>query len=413
MAISPLKIPDRFFGENLPIAPDLNEVVDKVDELVAAVNAGLATSNAIVGGDKFVQYRLSQLFGVPPEAMTLDRLDPATILPGVEATVINSSDSPMSSEEASKSYVATLVPDGTTAGAFQVPAYTGATDQVWVVWQEVVSADSFTPLLASELNPGKGAYAGLALRPLLIALVNGIGTATTVTTQPPTTVETKPPTNGVVDDTGDSFSGIVNPLYPALGDYELYYPGSGGNVPATAGHADLQGNRIVVRDLAGNIPPESIGIRVAANGSRPASAWLTNKTAFTITTVGTPTTTALAVSFTIASTTIAPGQSISFSAAARGGTAPYEHLVEAKNIDTATVTQLGSAGTAGYAGVWQAVPAGIYDLTDTVTDADGGVKVSIARRLTVSSTTTPGGGSIIVGPTQGSDSIQVISTTGS
>jgi hypothetical protein len=195
MAIEPLKIPIRTYGEPIPVAPDTNAEVEKINELVAAVNAGLATSNAIVGGDKFVQYLSSGTYGVPAESSTLDRLDPATILPGVEATVINPAPTPLTASAPSKSYVATIVPDGTAAGAFQVPAYTGATDQVWVVWQEVVDNSSFTPLLASELNPGKSAYAGLALRPLLIALVNGIGTGTTtITTQQPATQPATGPT---------------------------------------------------------------------------------------------------------------------------------------------------------------------------------------------------------------------------
>nr|GFC82245.1 hypothetical protein [Tanacetum cinerariifolium] len=73
----------------IPVAPDTNAEVTKINELVDAVNAGLATSNAIVGGDKFVRYLSSQTYGVPADALTLDRLDPSTILPGVEATVIN------------------------------------------------------------------------------------------------------------------------------------------------------------------------------------------------------------------------------------------------------------------------------------------------------------------------------------
>jgi hypothetical protein len=187
MAIDPLKIPTRTYGEPIPVAPDMNDVVDKVDELVAAVNAGLATSNAIVGGDKFVQYLSSSTYGVPAEALTLNRLDPATILPGTEATVINPHPTPLTASAPSKSYVATIVSAG-TSGAFQVPAYTGATDKVLVAWQEVVSADSFTALLPTELDAGKGAYAGLALRPLLIKIVGALGTATTITTTTPATV---------------------------------------------------------------------------------------------------------------------------------------------------------------------------------------------------------------------------------
>jgi hypothetical protein len=186
MAIEPLKIPTRTYGEPIPVAPDTNAEVEKINELVAAVNAGLATSNAIVGGDKFVQYLSSGTYGVPAQSLTLDRLDPATILPGVEATVINPHPTPTTQSAPSKSYVATIVPAG-TSGAFQVQAYTGATDQVLVAWQEVVSADSFTSLLPAELDAGKEAYAGLALRPLLLKIVGALGTATTITTTTPAT----------------------------------------------------------------------------------------------------------------------------------------------------------------------------------------------------------------------------------
>ncbi|RZK29336.1 MAG: hypothetical protein EOO61_20790, partial [Hymenobacter sp.] len=55
MAIQPLVIPTRIYGEPTKIAPDVNDIVDKINELVDAVNAGLATINAIVGGDKYVQ----------------------------------------------------------------------------------------------------------------------------------------------------------------------------------------------------------------------------------------------------------------------------------------------------------------------------------------------------------------------
>lgn len=100
--------------------------------------------------------------------------------------------------------MATIVPDGSTAGAFQVPAYSGAADKVWVVWQEVIDNSSFIPLLSNELNPGKGAYARLTLRPLLIALVNGIGTGTTtISTQPiPGQVVTGPTVTGFLPASG-------------------------------------------------------------------------------------------------------------------------------------------------------------------------------------------------------------------
>ena len=46
---------------------------------------------------------------------------------------------------------------------------------------------AFVPLLASELNNDKSAYAGLALRPLLVKLINALGTGTG-TTQPVPTI---------------------------------------------------------------------------------------------------------------------------------------------------------------------------------------------------------------------------------
>jgi hypothetical protein len=194
MAIQPLKIPIRSYGENIPVAPDTNAEVNKINELVDAVNAGLATSNAIVGGPKYVQYLSSQTYGVPADASTLDRLSPESILPGNEATVINPHPNPLTNTALSAYYRATIAPAG-TAGAVMVPAFTGSPDTVPIVWVEVVDNSSFTPLLANELNPGKAAYANLTLRPLLIALVNGVGTgSTTVISTPATTQPATGPT---------------------------------------------------------------------------------------------------------------------------------------------------------------------------------------------------------------------------
>lgn len=192
--IEKLKIPIRSYGESTPVAPDTNAEVAKINELVDAVNAGLATSNAIVGGPKYVQYLSSQTYGVPADSSTLDRLASSTIIPGTEATVINPHPTPLTASAVSTYYRATIVPAGTT-GAALVPAFIGSTDKVPVLWVEIVSNDTFTPLLTSELNLGKGAYAGLDLRPLLIALVNGIGTgSSTVITTPATTQPATGPT---------------------------------------------------------------------------------------------------------------------------------------------------------------------------------------------------------------------------
>jgi hypothetical protein len=193
MTIQPLKIPPRSFGQPIPVAPDTNAEVEKINELVAAVNAGLTTSNAIVGGDKYVQYLSSQTYGVPADALTIDRLNAETVLPGTTCTVVNPHPTPLLDTAASTYYRATIVPVG-TAGAVLVPAFTGSADKVPIVWVEIVSNDSFTPLLASELNLGKDAYAGLDLRPLLIALVNGMGTgSTTVVTTPATQAQATGP----------------------------------------------------------------------------------------------------------------------------------------------------------------------------------------------------------------------------
>jgi hypothetical protein len=89
------------------------------------------------------------------------------------------------------------------------------------------------------------------------------------------------PVDGRVDDKGDTFSGTVKQPNPALGDYELFYPGSGGTVSAANGRADLVGTTLTIRDLVGINAPGTVGMRRAASGNIPASDWLTNVDAFT------------------------------------------------------------------------------------------------------------------------------------
>ena len=386
MSIQPLQIPTRVFGQLLPVAPDTNAEVAKINELVTAVNARLATSNAIVGGLKYVEYLSSQTYGVPAEASTLNRLDPTTILPGNLAMVINPHPTPITQMAPSKQYVATIS-SAEAAGAVLVPAYTGAPTTVPIVWQEVVDNSSFTPLLPAEVNDNKSAYAGLALRPLLIALVNGIGTGTnTVTTQAPATASPAAPRAGLVDDTADTFSGLLVPGFPSLADYEVFgVPGQVGIVSAAAASCNIQNSRLIMRGLTGPLP---IGIVVVASGNRQAGASLTNAQAFTGTTVVTPPAATLAVTFTIGSATTTVDQSLSYSTTASGGTAPYAQLVQATNADIGAITSIGAATTPAYAGIWQSLPAGTYDLTATVTDAAGTTKTSPGRRVVVSAVTT-------------------------
>jgi hypothetical protein len=382
MPIKRLRIPQRFFGQLIPVAPDMNEVVDKVDELVDAVNAGLATSNAIVGGPKFVRYTSSQTFGVGASDLTLDRLDPATVLPGNLATVINSASTPLTVTGPSKGYVASIVPAG-TVGAFAVPAYSGApaTDTVLVAWQEVVDNNSFTALLESEINAGKKAYAGLGLRQLLIALVNGIGTGTsTITTQPAVTTAPLAPTGGQVDDAGDTFSFLPNPAYPSFAQYKVNgLPGVTGAVVLDANNSYTQGNRVYVK-VVGPVSRGGLAVYVAGSGSVPDGAVLTNADAFTGTGVVTPPTgSTLTAALAISVASIMLGSPLTFTVTAGGGTSPYAYAVVATNNATGATTVLGSSPT----GSFTPPATGTYNIDATVTDATGKVVPATTRTVQV------------------------------
>ena len=283
MSIQPLGIPTRAFGQPIPVAPDTNAEVAKINELVAAVNAGLATSNAIVGGPKYVRYTSSQYYGVPAEALTLDRLDAATILPGNAAVVINPAANPLTDTQASQQYVATIVATG-TADAVQVPAYSGAPagTTVAIQWQAVSTADAFTKLLKNELPVGKEQYAGLDLRPLLIAIIGGLGSANTIVTQPAPTAQPAAPTSPLLDDESNTFSGLAVKGFDSFLEYEgTGFPGVAGWVALSASNAYQVGNRIYLQGLTGFIAAGTAGLRVAASGSRPAGKPLLSGKDFT------------------------------------------------------------------------------------------------------------------------------------
>jgi hypothetical protein len=364
MAIQPLNTPTRTFGEPIPVAPDTNAEVDKINELVAAVNAGLATSNAIVGGDKFVQYLSSGTYGVPAQASTLDRLDPATILPGVEATVINPAPTPLTVEEPSKSFVATIVADGTTNGAFQVPAYTGATDLVWVVWQEVVSADSFTPILPIELDAAKASYAGMALRPLLIKIIGALGTATTVTTTQPTTTTpaTGPTVTGFLPSsaavgasvtiTGTAFTKATAVLFNGT-------PASFQLINATT--------LVAVVPVDATTGPVAV-TNSAGTGTSAASFTVSASTTTPPTTPTADLTAALAISVA----TLMLGSPVAYSITPTAGTAPYAYEVVATDTTTGQQFTLGTTRT----GSWTPTAVGSYAIEATVTDSSNPAKVA-------------------------------------
>ena len=281
MSIQRLQIPTRTYGEPIPVAPDTNAEVAKINELVDAVNAGLATSNAIVGGPKYVRYTSSQYYNVPADALTLDRLDPSTILPGNTAVVINSSITPLTTTGPSLQYVAAIVPAG-TAGAVQVPAYTGASATAPITWQLVSTAADFTALLATELPAGKEKFASLDLRPLLIAIIGDLGAANTITTQPAPTAQPAAPTSPLVDDTANTFSGLAVSGFTSFLEYEgIGFPGVAGWAALTATNAYQVGNRIYLQGMTGFIAAGTAGLRVAGSGSRPAGKPLLSDKDFT------------------------------------------------------------------------------------------------------------------------------------
>ena len=142
----------------------------------------------------------------------------------------------------------------------------------------------------------------------------------------------------------------------------------------------LPDGRHRISGLTGNYATGQVRVRVMAIGNNPPSDWLYSNAAFT----GGVASAALALSFTTNANSLAAGGSLNFTATASGGTAPYAHAVTAKNINTNQVTPIGTANTVSYIGTWQNVPAGSYDVVDTVTDAAGAVLPSTPRRVTAS-----------------------------
>jgi len=126
--------------------PVFNPATNKTHEAPLVADDGATTSNAVVGGHKFVRYRDSRLNGVPATALTLDRLKPATIVPQTQATVFNPSNTPLTTSEPPRTYEAKEVAPG-TAGAVMVPRFIGAaaSDTVPIIWQELATASTGGP----------------------------------------------------------------------------------------------------------------------------------------------------------------------------------------------------------------------------------------------------------------------------
>jgi hypothetical protein len=199
------------------------------------------------------------------------------------------------------------------------------------------------------------------------------------------------PTNGRVDDTGDTFAGNINPLFVGLGDYEIYYPGSNGNQPATNGRADLVAGVLTIRGLTGSIGPNDVGMRVAANGTRPESAWLTNKVGFTgpaVPPTTTGDTTKPSVYFTVpaAGATLPPNTQIQLTVIANDNVG-----VQSLNFTNgATGAPIGAGAQNGntYTFPYLTGAAGPLSLVATATDAAGNSQ-SATVNVTVGTTTAP------------------------
>jgi len=82
------------------------------------------------------------------------------------------------------------------------------------------------------------------------------------------------PTNGVVNDSANTFGFTLNPSYPNLSDYE-YQINSGTITTVSA-------NPISIGDIASNVGGVRCRVK-AVSGVSSASAWLTNATAYTAT----------------------------------------------------------------------------------------------------------------------------------
>lgn len=135
------------------------------------------------------------------------------------------------------------------------------------------AAPAWVPLLASELNADKQAYAGQLERAVILLLVNAYAA---------TSIIPAAPTQGQVDDTGDTFSGLAVSGFASLAEYEGFgFSEVAGTVALTTANAYQSGTRIYLKALAGPRSVGAVGFRVAASGNRPAGAFLTNAEPFT------------------------------------------------------------------------------------------------------------------------------------
>ncbi|AHJ98923.1 sialate O-acetylesterase [Hymenobacter swuensis] len=99
----------------------------------------------------------------------------------------------------------------------------------------------------------------------------------------------------------------------------------------------------------------------------------------------TPVPSTLTAGLTLSTSSVTTGTAVTFTATASGGTAPYTYLTQATNTATGGVINLGSSAS----GSWTPQAAGTFDITTTVTDAAGAVKISPSRQVAVTAATLP------------------------
>jgi hypothetical protein len=203
------------------------------------------------------------------------------------------------------------------------------------------------------------------------------------------------PTGVEVDDTSDTLSGFLVAGYPAVADYEVFgSPDFPGIVNASAAGADIQNGRIISRSLKGNVLVGSAGIRVAANGSRPAGAWMLNDKPFTgIITPPTPLPTGDTVKpdvyFTVPAlgATLPPNSEVMLTVIANDNVG-----VQALNFTNgATGAAIGAGAKNGntYTFPYTTGAAGPLSLVATATDAAGNSQSATVNVTVGSGTTAP------------------------
>ncbi|MCA8830289.1 fibronectin type III domain-containing protein [Hymenobacter pini] len=97
----------------------------------------------------------------------------------------------------------------------------------------------------------------------------------------------------------------------------------------------------------------------------------------------TPTPNPLVATLTTSTASVTVGTAVTYTAGANGGTGPYTYATQATNTATGAPVSIGSAAS----GSWTPQTAGNYELTATVTDSAGAVKISPVRQVSVTAAT--------------------------